>query len=934
MSAFYSIEKSLPQQSGGAARLHTPELDLNGPIDRPFDPLPPDWIETPVVASLVRIAERHPGRIAIRDRDETLTYRHLVEAVARLAASIGSVPARRGAVGLLLPNAMLSPVAALACLAAGRAFVPFDLNHPPARIAGLIEAAALDAVILAGGDDAAAAPLLPPGLARIDASLCYAGPVPDLPEAALGPESPAAILHTSGSTGRPKPVVLSQAALLQRVLQQVNAAHVTLTDHVCPLSSPCTIAGQREQLLALLTGATLHILDPYRQTLAELRRAIGDQRVTVVYAVPALIRAIVQADGLPEDLASLRILRLGGDAVLWRDITLLRQALSPECHIQVGYSSTESPGLQWFVPHDAQPDGAAVPLGYELPGTGIELLDDAGHPAPAGEIGELVLHGRFIALGLWQDGECVPGRFQPSPASPNERTNRSGDLVIRRPDGLYAYAGRRDRQVKIRGQRVDATEVEATLRGVPDVLDAAAIAVPDPRGATLVAFAKLSPGAEAAAVRRQAAAAFRAVPAAMRPSRLHLVPVIPQLPSAKPDLPALLALDRTRRADRQAGQEAGQEAGQGARQGAGRRKATRTERAVARAWRKALDLADASTGLTWSEAGGDSLRLLDFVMQLERITARSLPLERFHGDMRLQDVLETIDPPAAATGDARPEILFFPGIEDDSISQARFRHALGNQARFKTVAYSGWQTMAAQGGGMEQFVAWAVDEALRMPPDVPLRLAGYSFGGVAALAAARRLIEQGRRVEWLAIFDSDLQLFADPPPETPFWHPSLLQRLSLAQRLGWKSRLALMRAAGWKSSALALFTWLTIRGRARPVPFRIPLPQAFEHRVRYFLRRDMMAAWLRCRRAAPADLPVILFRTDDYIPGTAADRGWSAFAGPVEVHRVGGDHDTMFLPPYGADLAGLFARVCLNGGAAPPADIAGPRQNGPEAEAR
>ena len=908
MSASYSIEKSQPQQSGNAARPHTPELDLNGPIDRPFDPLPPDWIETPIVASLLRIAERHPGRIAIRDRGATLTYRHLVEAVARLVASIGSVPARHGAVGLLLPNAMLSPVAALACLAAGRAFVPFDLNHPPARIAGLIEIAALDAVIVAGGDAAAAAPLLPPGLARIDASLCYEGSVPDLPAAALGPDSPAAILHTSGSTGRPKPVVLSQAALLQRVLQQVNAAHVTLTDHVCPLSSPCTIAGQREQLLALLTGATLHILDPYRQTLAELRRAIGDQRITVIYAVPALIRAIVQADGLPEDLASLRLLRLGGDAVLWRDITLLRQALSPECHIQVGYSSTESPGLQWFVPRDAQPDGAAVPLGYELPGTRIEVLDDAGHPAPQGEIGELVLHGRFIALGLWQNGKCVPDRFQPSSVSPNERTNRSGDLVVRRSDGLYAYAGRRDHQVKIRGQRVDATEVEATLRGVPGVLDAAAIAIPDPHGATLVAFAKLSPGAEADAVRRQAAAAFRAVPAAMRPSRLHLVPIIPQLPSAKPDLPALLALDRTRLADRQAGQEAGQEAGQGAE----RRKATRTERAVARAWRKALDLPDANAGLTWSEAGGDSLRLLDFVMQLERITARSLPLERFHGEMRLRDVFETIDPPATTTDDTRPEILFFPGIEDDSISQARFRQALGNQARFKTVAYSGWQTMAAQGGGMEQFVAQAVDEALRAPPDVPLRLAGYSFGGVAALAAARRLIEQGRRVEWLAIFDSDLQLFADPPPETPFWHPSLLQRLSLAQRLGWKPRLALMQTAGWKSSALALLTWLTIRDRVRPVPFRIPLPHAFEHRVRYFLRRDMMAAWLRRPRAAPADLPVILFRTDDYAPGTAADRGWSAFAGPVEVHRVGGDHDTMFLPPYGADLAELFARTCLD----------------------
>ena len=886
-----------------------PALDLNGPINLPFEAIPANWVDVPIIETLRQVAARHPERTAVRDRLASLDYRGLIAAVDRLAAAINRIPAQHGALGLLLPNSVHHPIAALACLAAGRAFAPFDLNYPPARIASLVQDAALDAVIVSGsasGDG----PGSPPGLPRIDISACLDGPAAGpLDRAPLGPDSPAAILHTSGSSGRPKAVVISQASLLQRVLQHVNASHIGLSDQICPLSSSCTISGVREQLAALLTGATLHVVDPHRSSLSEIRRLIGDLRISVVYAVPALLRAIVQADGVAEDFASLRVVRLGGDAVLWRDISLLRQALAPTCHIQIGFSSTETPGMQWFVPPGFPADGAAAPLGYGMPGTRVEVVDEAGAPAPPGEVGELVIRSRFVALGLWQDGACVPGPFRADPSAEGVRANASGDLAWLRPDGLYAYAGRKDRQVKIRGQRVDATEVEATLRAVAGVLDAAVIAVTSSGEATLAAFVQARPDAQPEVLRAQAGQALRALPEVMRPPRLHVVPAIPRLPSAKPDIAALRDLDRKRRGNAASAPRV-------AAPGAGK-----IEAAVARAWREALGRQAGAGDPTWLEAGGDSLRLLEFALRLERRLGRELPLEMFDGDMRPHDVAAAIDRLlqsglARDDGDLRPLVFFFPGIEGDTIAQARFRRSLREQARMEKVTYPDWQAMAGAGGGLDRFVDLACARILELPPGVPVRLVGYSFGAMPALALALRLAGQGRPVAWLAVLDADLERIVGSPTRAPWARASLAQRLRQVRAAGWKPA-ALQPLADLALDAMvrSALSWLTTREGAGPLPFQLPLPHRLPRqaqlRLQWTMRRDMVAAWFRGRELLAANVPVALFRTDDHPGAASLDLGWSAVGQPVRVHHVEGDHLTMLGPPHGAALAERFARTCL-----------------------
>ena len=440
-------------------------LDANGPVGVPFDELPPEWVDVPIVETFRAVALRNPDRPAVQDGDNTLSYRDVLAAVGRLAAAIAAVPRRSGAVGILLPNSIDQPVAALAILAAGRSVVPFEPHYPAARTGALIADAALDAMVVADPSSDA----LPPGLARVDVAVAWRGAAPDLPPADGTVPPPAIVLHTSGSTGKPKAIIVSQPSLLLRVMQHVNASHVGPTDRVCPLSSPCTISGVREQLAALLTGATLHVVDPHRSRLDDIRQSIVGGRVSIIYGVPALVRAIVSASDRVADFASLRVVRLGGDTVLWRDVELLRAALPATCHLQIGFSSTESPGTQWFVPPGMSPEAGSVPLGYALPGLTLDVLADDGRPARPNEVGELVIHSRHVALGLWENGVHVPGPFRQRPGFPDQRTYATGDLVRLRPDGLFAHAGRKDRQIKIRGQRVDASEVEAALRAVPGV---------------------------------------------------------------------------------------------------------------------------------------------------------------------------------------------------------------------------------------------------------------------------------------------------------------------------------------------------------------------------------------------------------------------------------------------------------------------------------
>jgi len=717
-------------------------LDWNGPVARVFAPFTERDLAQPIAERFAAMARAHPERIAIDDGETRMTYREALAAIVVLAARIAGDTAPGDLVGILLPTSTDFPLAMLACLAAGRLFVPLDLHYPKAWLADVVKDCGMAAVV-GRFDDAEAAALVPDGVRRIDLSRPLPYAAATAPLTPCGPDEPAFVLFTSGSTGRPKGIVNSQRALLRRVAQYANAAHVGAEDRFLPLSSECTIAGLRERLTALLSGATLHLIDVQRGG----ARAILDRLdgITMVYAVPALLRALMQLGAGPAP-QSLRVVRVGGDAVLWSDIDALRAWLPPACRIELGYSSTEAPIMQWFVPQDFPREGTRVPLGYPLAVNALAIVGEDGAAVSPGEAGELIVRSPYVALGRWQGGRCVGDDFPADAKDPSCRILATGDLVRLRADGMIDLVGRKDRQLKIRGQRVEPGELEAAIRLQPGVGDVAVF--PRRVGANWWLIAYVVGDADLGELKR----ALRGVlPPALQPQRLHRLDAIPRLASIKLDVKALAALDEAWQRREVETPAAAPDAPVGA-----------TESVIAAIWQRVLGRDAIGRHADFFACGGDSLSTLNLMFAIEEALGRQLPVTLIYAAPTIAALAAAID------GHAAPRFSPLVLIRAGTGAPLFIVHGVGGNvmelfACGRLVAGDGAvYGIQARGLDGEQKPNRSIDAmaddylaAIREAfPRGPYHLAGYSSGGLVAFEMARRLAARGERPASLTLIDT------------------------------------------------------------------------------------------------------------------------------------------------------------------------------------
>lgn len=714
-------------------------LDLNGPVDRSFDPLEAGFACVPAIEHLIAVTAKFADRVAISDGNHSFTYAQLLSRVLTLAQAISALIPEQEAVGWLLRSSAWQPIAMLACMAAGRVLVPLNSRDPVQRLTAIAAAARISVLIGQDGDSSAGW-IKQHGLRWLDVAGTSdpSAATSTLPQVSV--DAPAVVLYTSGSTGAPKGVVNSQRNLLQRVQQYVDACHIGAADVFMPLSGPTTIAGCREMLSALLTGAKLHIVDVEALGLRGVLRQITTQQVTITYVVPALVRALINASR-PGDLDSLRMIRIGGEKVLWTDIALVRRAIPPGCFIQVSYLSTETTGTQWFLPKQWREDGVSVPVGYLLPGISYAVVDENGKPVPHGEVGELVIKSRYVMLGYWEDGRLSPA--PPAPDDPKSRIYQTGDLVIVDTHGLMRIVGRKGRQLKINGQRVEPAELESALRKLTYVKDAVAV-VTDAN--ELVLFA--SPAdPQKAHFRTDVRNSIRqAVPAALHPTRLHEIQEMPRLPGGKIDHAKLKLLDLESKTTSPAPVPTMQGMAE-------------ANRIVQQVWSSILGVPEAAG--RWDEAGGDSLKLLRCVMDIEDLIGREVSMEAFTVDMSAEDMIRaiaTVEPPVRQrlNDQILPGLVILPGSMGYGPSMAAFGAQLGKVARVIPIRYPDLSWSLAGRDSVQEMAAMAVEQINAVQPRGDVRMIGYSLGGGVAFEVASRLIEQGRAVKFLGILDTNV----------------------------------------------------------------------------------------------------------------------------------------------------------------------------------
>jgi acyl-coenzyme A synthetase/AMP-(fatty) acid ligase/thioesterase domain-containing protein/acyl carrier protein len=734
-------------------------LDWNGPADRPFTRFHDQDLRRPIIEHFERVARRQRGHIAIEHADTALTFGELWDGVSGLAETLGAETEPGDLVGILLPACPMFPLAMLACLAAGRPFVALDTHYPPDWLEHVLRDARPTLIITMEdglpGVDAWTPTTSTPRVIRLTGlpRSAHSGWRP----ATMGVDEPACVLFTSGSTGRPKGIVNSQRNLLQRVSQSINAAHINPTDRLLTLASPCTIVGVRDVITALLAGASIHLLDPLGVGARDVLDVLRTEAISILFAFPALLRSIVPARG-QRAAASLRLVRVGGDTTLWSDIDTLRAWLAPEAAVQLIYAATEAPMLQWFVDNRCRRDDARIPIGYPLPGNRLALVDAEGRPTPPGEVGELIVASPYVSLGSWVGGRFADESVERG-GGPGWRVFRTGDLGRQRSDGLLERVGRKDRQVKIHGSRVDLDGVEAMLRGHPLVRDVAAVARPSGADGTptLVAYVSARDDASGGLI-DELKALVRSAPAPMRPARFYRVPSIPRLPSSKLDVRALAALD-----ERHVHRERAESIDAAALTAiAGDDLVSHT---VARIWNDVLRVPVRAPEDDFFDSGGDSLSAITFVIELERALGLDISLTLINETPRFDQLCRALSErrrPGSTplvmlkAGDSLPPLFFIHGVGGNVVEILPAARRVTYPGPVIGIRARGVVRGESPHTSIDAMAADYLQAIKERQPNGPYHLCGYSSGGLVAFEIARRLSESNEAVGLVGLFDTTM----------------------------------------------------------------------------------------------------------------------------------------------------------------------------------
>ena len=549
-------------------------------------------------------ARRAPSRLAVVSGDERLTYGDLEARANRLAHRLQSLGVTTGsAVGLCIERGPDAIVGMLGILKAGGAYVPLLPDLPPARLATLLARSGIAVVVTR---DALQSRLPDASLATVcfdrDAALLQGSPAA-APLPSVGPDALAYVLFTSGSTGTPKGVAVSHANVVNYTWGVARALGIDLDESPPSLAfaTVSTLAadlGNTAIFPALLSGGVLHVIpDVVTTDGAAFAEYVATRVIDILKITPNHLRALMAGGGhrvLPR-----RVLVLGGEGCPWDLVEEVQRAGG--CRVMNHYGPTETTVGCCTFPvggRDVSPwTPATVPVGRPLANVRCHVLDANGRELPVGVAGELYVGGRGVARGYLNLPEITADRFVPDrfAAVPGGRLYRTGDRVRRLPTGDLEFLGRTDLQLKVRGFRVEPSEIERVLLGVPAVRQAA-VAL---RGEVLVAYVAgghVTPEAVIARIRDE-------LPEFMVPQRVVLLDAMPLNANGKIDRAALPAPEAETAAPAP---------------GTTARPRTETELAVAAVWAEMLKRDAISATDNFFELGGHSLLAIRILGRLSR----------------------------------------------------------------------------------------------------------------------------------------------------------------------------------------------------------------------------------------------------------------------------------------------------------------------------
>ncbi|GAB2727602.1 hypothetical protein GCM10010442_56590 [Kitasatospora kifunensis] len=559
-----------------------------------------------------------PHALAVVWDDGTLTYRELDEWAGRLAGLLAAKGVRQESlVGVAMEPSHLLLVTLLGIWKAGGVYVPIDPALPRDVAETMIADAGVALVVRNGpatvdpadlpvvdldGLDLSDWPTTGPALTTVPANLAYC-------------------VFTSGSTGKPKPVAVAHASLANHAVSLREELGLGPKDRVLQFTKMAIDAALEEILPAWLAGAAVVMPSERRFSSWELTDMIQRLAVTIVSLPSAYWHQWVDdlGAGLVRLPAGLRTVYIGGDKIIGDKLAAWSRIPGTEAiDWLAGYGPTETTIVVALHRPDRTDkpgalDNALVPIGRPFAHAEIYILDSAMRPVPDDTPGDIWIGGPPLARGYHNSPAATADRFLPDPQGPpGARMYRTGDRGSRRPSGTLDFLGRSDRQVKIRGHRVEPGQVESALHRCLGIKDAVVITVEDPTfGPRLVAYVEADAEAEVSEATIRADVATR-LPEAMVPQTIVLMDQIPRSPLNGKVARALLPPVKPPRVER-----------------ADVATMTTLERVVAMLAGDVFDGRPVGREEDFFAVGGDSLRALQLLSRVSEVTGVALTFAQF-----------------------------------------------------------------------------------------------------------------------------------------------------------------------------------------------------------------------------------------------------------------------------------------------------------------